>query len=88
MLPRIEGKKSAYEYYPKLLSSNSNDENILKLKILQQFLEEDSYTARPTLLQQSKQFSLQTCRNNNQENIKKYIPNISNELHPYAKPKK
>lgn len=38
MLPKIEGKRSAHEYYPKLLSSNSNDETILRLKILQQFL--------------------------------------------------
>lgn len=87
MLPKIEGKKSAYEYYPKLLSTNSNDENILKLKILQQFLEEDSYTARPALLHHTKQYSLQTCRHNNQEN-KKYIPNVSRELPPNAKPKK
>lgn len=88
MLPKIDGKKSEQEYYPKLLATSSNNETILKLKILQQFLEEDSYTLRPTPLQHRKQFSLHSYRHNNQENLKKYIPNASNELPPNTKPKK
>lgn len=78
MLPKIESKKSSQEHYPKLLATGSSEETILKLKIIQQFLEEDSYTARPTPLQHRKQFSLHTCRHNNQENLKKYIANTSN----------
>jgi hypothetical protein len=88
MLPKIDGKKCGQEYYPKLLAGSSNDETILKLKIIQQFLEEDSYTARPTPLQHRKQFSLHTYRHNNQENLKKYVSNTSNELPPNANPRK
>ena len=66
MLPKIDGKKTGQEYYPKLQASNTSDETILKLKIIQQFLEEESYTTRPTPLQHRQQFSLNSYRHPNQ----------------------
>lgn len=66
MLPKIEPKKST-EHYPKLLTPSQEDANILKLKRIQQFLEEDHYHTRPSLPFHNKQKSISLA--SNQENL-------------------
>lgn len=78
MLPKIDNKKQVQSYYPKLPMGNNNDENIYKLKLIQQFLEEDTYAQKANPLRHHKQSSLHSYRHIDQENLKKYIPNSSN----------
>ena len=78
MLPKIEARKQVQAYYPKLPMGSSNDENIHKLKLIQQFLEEDNYALKTNPLRHHKQSSLHSYRLLDQENLKKYVPNSSN----------
>ena len=43
MLPKINHRKKSIDFYPKLTPLYAQEENIAKLKYIQEFLEEDSY---------------------------------------------